>query len=169
MEFTMTKEEKTAYQKQYRIDHIEELTTKSKQRYADHKEEERAKCKQYRIDHKEELAAKKKQYYIDHKVEESAARQTVNGRYTKYKSGAKQRNLSFELSKDEFASFWQKPCSYCGGEISTIGIDRIDSNKGYIKSNCRACCSICNKIKLDHNIEFINAHMTKMLKNQGLI
>jgi hypothetical protein len=94
---------------------------------------------------------------------------TVKGRYTKYKECAKSRNHSFELTLEEFTSFWQIPCSYCGGEISTIGIDRIDSSVGYVFTNCRTACWFCNSMKLDHTIEEWQDQMYRILKHQGVI
>lgn len=44
-------------------------------------------------------------------------------------------------------SFWQKPCHYCGGAITTVGIDRIDNTKGYAMNNCVSCCRTCNIAK----------------------
>lgn len=74
--------------------------------------------------------------------------QTIKGRYNHYKTGAKQRGLIFSLTKEQFESFWQKPCYYCGGEINTIGLDRIDSSKNYTLNNIVPCCEKCNKMKL---------------------
>jgi hypothetical protein len=77
-----------------------------------------------------------------------------------YKRNAKNRNLSFELSKEEFLELTKQNCFYCGKEPSTIrknnsnngdyiynGIDRIDSSKGYTKENTVSCCSQCNMFK----------------------
>lgn len=36
-----------------------------------------------------------------------------------------------------------KPCTYCG-DTHLIGCDRIDNNKGHIKSNVVPCCYTCN-------------------------
>ena len=48
---------------------------------------------------------------------------------------------------EHFVSFWNKPCFYCGKEISTIGIDRVDNTKGYSVDNLVPCCTDCNKAK----------------------
>lgn len=60
---------------------------------------------------------------------------------------AKQRKLEYSLTHAEFMTFWQEPCFYCGDPIKTIGLDRIDSSKGYILDNLRACCRVCNRMK----------------------
>lgn len=44
-------------------------------------------------------------------------------------------------------SLWQKPCVYCGDEIVTVGVDRVDNAKGYVMDNVVPCCAICNSMK----------------------
>ena len=68
-------------------------------------------------------------------------------RFRNYKSGAKQRNYLFDLTFKEFMSHWQKPCEYCNSHIETIGLDRIDNNKGYSIDNIVSCCYTCNRGK----------------------
>ena len=75
----------------------------------------------------------------------------------------------FELTFEEFMFYWQKPCIYCGIEIETIGIDRINSSVGYKLDNCVPCCTRCNLVKLDYSMEETNRHLMRMLKHQGLI
>ena len=75
--------------------------------------------------------------------------QTIRGRYIHYKSGAKQRGLEFSLTLEQFELFWKKPCYYCGGEIETIGLDRVDNNIGYTMDNIVPCCITCNNMKRD--------------------
>jgi hypothetical protein len=92
-------------------------------------------------------------------------------RYAHYKEGADARRLSFELTGPEFWSFWQKPCTYCGSDIETIGLDRIDPSKGYIMENVTPCCSRCNEMKMaDDTVTWVS-HMKKILqhmeKNNG--
>jgi hypothetical protein len=83
---------------------------------------------------------------------------TPKGRFVTYKWGARNRGIAFELTFEQFVAFWQKPCHYCGGEIDTIGLDRIDSAKGYIVDNVVPCCSTHNLMKNDmtHD-QFVNA------------
>lgn len=95
--------------------------------------------------------------------------QTFNGRYNHYKKGAKRKHgraIAFELTKEEFATMWQKPCFYCGSPIKTIGIDRIDSNQGYFLKNCVSCCSTCNLMKLDNTAEEWLTHIRAILAFQ---
>lgn len=98
--------------------------------------------------------------------------------YTYYKGHVESHNKtsskykSFELSKDEFVKLIHSDCYYCGAapsdenvwnqsnkrqsdkeSVKINGIDRIDSNKGYIKGNCVPCCIQCNRMKLDYTKE----------------
>lgn len=74
-------------------------------------------------------------------------------RYATYKRGAVRRKLEFDLTLEEFSSFWNTNCSYCNDPIEGIGLDRKDNNKGYTKDNIVACCTVCNwmKHKMTHD------------------
>lgn len=80
--------------------------------------------------------------------------------FSLYKIAAKRRNLSFNLSFDEFIIFCKQNCYYCGsqslnkcivegnnGEFIYNGIDRVDNEKGYSLQNCVTACKICNRAK----------------------
>jgi hypothetical protein len=78
----------------------------------------------------------------------------INSRYSAYLKGANRRKYDFNISINDFMLFWQKPCEYCGDEIKTIGIDRVNNNKGYTIDNICSCCKTCNFLKgsLDKHI-----------------
>lgn len=72
------------------------------------------------------------------------------GTYAIYKSVAVKRNLTFDLTKDEFTAVCARECTYCGKQPSdahTNGIDRLDSSQGYTHGNVTACCGECNRMK----------------------
>ena len=90
--------------------------------------------------------------------------------FTHYKNNAKQRNIEWNLSEEEFKNIITQPCIYCG-EAPDItktssyrdkyekitGIDRVDTTKGYFKENCVPCCKMCNIMKNKFSKEaFIN-------------
>ena len=87
--------------------------------------------------HKEKIAARHKQYRETPEIREKKRlyaeswRKSPKGKYTWYKSKAKQRDIPFDLTFREFEMFWQKPCGYCGAAIKTVGLDRVDNDKGY--------------------------------------
>jgi len=68
-------------------------------------------------------------------------------RFSTYKASAKIRGISFTISFAEFMSFWDTPCYYCDSEVRGIGLDRVDSKKGYSPTNVRSCCPECNYSK----------------------
>ena len=114
--------------------------------------------RKYRQTHKEQ----RKEY--DRKY-----RQTYNGipekRYFLYRKGAKERGIKFKITIDYFKKFWQKPCCYCGNEIKTIGLDRIDNTRGYIINNLIPCCSKCNRMKGKLSQKEFIEHCKKIAKN----
>lgn len=66
---------------------------------------------------------------------------------------AQSRGLGFYLTFEQFMTFWQRPCAYCGDAIATIGLDRIDNGACYGVANLRACCTRCNQMKRDDTVE----------------
>jgi len=86
-----------------------------------------------------------------------------NTLYSKYKHGAKKRNLEWNLSVEQFENFISKNCYYCNSipkqtmysdankcqksKCIYNGIDRIDNNKGYTLENCVTSCKRCNYFK----------------------
>lgn len=64
-----------------------------------------------------------------------------------YKSRCKKNNIDWELTDEEAKDYFNSKCVYCNTLTNYNGIDRIDSNIGYIKENSVACCSTCNFMK----------------------
>lgn len=97
--------------------------------------------------------------------------------YCYYRTGAKNRNLEWNLTEEQFKTLIKGNCVYCGSEAinrKTVsykneyekinGIDRIDSKKGYNIDNCVSCCSKCNLMKSDFTKnDFLN-HISKIYK-----
>jgi hypothetical protein len=84
--------------------------------------------------------------YAKYTLSESQLRRN----YTRLKSAAKVANREMNLSLNDFAEIrTDNACVYCGDILpkTSYGIDRKDSSLGYIKGNCVACCSICNRAK----------------------
>jgi hypothetical protein len=104
---------------------------------------------------KEQILKRQKAYYESNK-------QTPAFKFSQLKQGAKDRNKGWSLSFDQFMEFWQADCSYCGDPIPTIGLDRIDSSKGYELGNVRPSCGICNWMKLDLTEEEFMLHIAKI-------
>lgn len=93
----------------------------------------------------------------------------IEKKYNDYRLGAKTRGISFELTPAMFGVHWQKPCSYCGAEIKTVGLDRVDSSIGYTESNVTPCCSMCNWMKLKKTAQQYVDHCVRVAKHCGCI
>lgn len=85
---------------------------------------------------------------------------SFNQLYRAYRNKAYKRGIEFSLSKDEFRELVNKPCYYCClppsgimsgygyyGEYVYSGIDRVDSQNGYVIGNVVPCCKFCNPAK----------------------
>ena len=96
----------------------------------------------------------------------------LNKRYLTYQTRAKKKKINFELTKEEFDNITNQPCLYCGEYTEgkeNVGIDRIDSNKGYIKGNCVPCCVNCNLGKYTSNVSVWLKRMRKISERFQLI
>ena len=93
------------------------------------------------------------------------------GRYHTYRKGARARNINFNLTQDEFKSITSQICYYCGEYSGTYfdekysGIDRVNSLLGYDIDNVVPCCNMCNKMKLDYNLNIWINKMKQILKH----
>lgn len=87
------------------------------------------------------------------------SRRVANG----YRSNARTRGISWDITVEQVSDIVQQPCFYCGASNSNImtmarmgheevlsynGIDRIDPAKGYTINNIVPCCGSCNTAKL---------------------
>lgn len=90
---------------------------------------------------------------------------TPTRRYKHYRSAAKQRDIGFELTFEEFQEFWGQPCYYCADSIETVGLDRVDSSIGYVFFNVVSCCKKCNFAKHLMNEDEFVAHCEKIVNN----
>jgi hypothetical protein len=98
--------------------------------------------------------------------------------YKKHKISSSNRNIESKLSYEEFKNLIKLYCDYCGNPPSNMfkyakqgetryfyysGIDRIDSDKGYIITNC----VYCNRAKgtMDRECFF---ELIKMIYNKNL-
>ena len=95
-----------------------------------------------------------------------------------YKNNAKRRNLNFTLTNEQCKAIFEEACYYCGSmpekaafsspenmtkegmEHSKFiynGIDRLNSDAGYSLENSVSCCSFCNWMKREYEVDiFIN-------------
>ena len=92
---------------------------------------------------------------------------TPRGKYIDCKKSASRYKKSFNLTFKEFVTFWKKPCFYCGFMVKTIGLDRINSNKGYTRNNLVSCCKMCNFMKRAHSKYKFLSQCLKIVKYQN--
>lgn len=65
-----------------------------------------------------------------------------------YKRGAKNKGVSFELTKSDFETLVNGDCEYCHRSPTTwFGIDRVVPSEGYVLGNVVSCCWDCNNDK----------------------
>jgi hypothetical protein len=80
--------------------------------------------------------------------------------YDGYKKKANLKQFVFQLTTEQFYNIINNPCYICGKLPSPLhknGIDRFDSNIGYVLENCRCCCGECNYMKNNYEYDaFIN-------------
>jgi hypothetical protein len=106
--------------------------------------------------------------------------------FNSYRGSARRRNLEFNLTPESFQEMATKPCHYCGAESYSMGkgnyrkdspqesidhsrfiytgIDRIDSDKGYVEGNIVPCCKKCNLGKHIMTDEEFKSWITKVFK-----
>lgn len=100
------------------------------------------------------------------KSENSLYNEGSNVLFNNYKSSALRRGHEFSINRDIFQILTSSNCYYCNRTPSSIsrrgsktldkdkiyhynGLDRKDSNKGYVENNVVTCCQICNLAKSD--------------------
>lgn len=130
--------------KQILKENEQQIKERNRRHYLAHREERLRWQKRYAETHKEQISVYGKAYQREYFKK---TQHTVGHRYKAYKGDAKRRSFEFHLSFEEFSSFWQQPCEYCGATIDTIGIDRKDNSGHYNIDNCVSCCRICNFAK----------------------
>ena len=83
-----------------------------------------------------------------------------------YRNGCPRRNLSFNITLNEFVELTHNNvCYYCGQKSHNkdyVGVDRVDSAIDYDLNNCVPCCDICNRMKSNYDQDFFLTHITKI-------
>ena len=81
-------------------------------------------------------------------------------KYYQIRANARKSGKDCELSLNDIKKLLPSICIYCG-DIAK-GLDRLDSSKGYIKSNVKPCCTICNKAKQSLSVKEFMTHIEKI-------
>lgn len=114
-----------------------------------------------------------------HPLKKQNGEAAFNMLWRRYTKNAKEKNLQFNLTINEFKNITQQHCYYCNkppiqnvkhknltnGNYSHNGIDRKNNMLGYILENCVACCTECNYFKKDKDHETFLALIEKIHNN----
>jgi hypothetical protein len=142
------REQWQAYNRKYYLANKEKVRDTNKKYASENREALLKYQKENYLANRDAILERNRQHYHNnkelHQKWNGKYRKTAVGKYSAYKRAANGRKIEFKLSFDEFASFWGKPCAYCGDPIKTIGLDRMDSAAGYEVGNVVPCCSHCN-------------------------
>lgn len=119
---------------------------------------------------KEKFRIIRKEHYNQHKVEilkyqkerYEKSIQLSENRYFRLKNGPKTIAATFNLSLEHFIDLTSQKCTYCdqyspGKEY--VGIDQLIPGQGYTLGNSISCCSVCNRMKLDHSVADFLSHV----------
>lgn len=150
------KEKLKEYYKQWYRNNIDKVKKYRKE----NKDKIQEKSKIYREKNKEKIKQNWKEWY------EKNPERSIKRRFTDAKRKAKLRNKEWALSFDEYQLLIGQPCYYCNYKLGervrrASGLDRINSNIGYVPGNCVSCCYKCNIIKG----QFLTSEETKLVVN----
>jgi len=72
--------------------------------------------------------------------------------FSRAKASAKSRKIEFSLSKKEYIDLIESKCYFCNDELENgkgrgIGLNRIESDKGFIIGNVLRACGFCSIIR----------------------
>lgn len=71
-------------------------------------------------------------------------------RFVDLRRDAEKRGYEFSLMFVEYEFLMSAPdCVYCGAEVSTGGLDRVEASVGYTFKNVVVSCCVCNQMKSD--------------------
>ena len=98
----------------------------------------------------------------------------INIHHWQYKHRSGKKEITFNLTMEDFILITSSDCYLCGKETSDIhknGIDRVDSCReiGYIVGNMLPCCTDCNMMKNKYTLyEFISKLYKIYIKRNNL-
>lgn len=100
--------------------------------------------------------------------------------YCSYVKRARVKGLDWSLDENDFLAITSQQCFYCGSLPSNVsksgvysgdyvynGIDRINSELGYVSGNAVSCCAVCNRAKSDMALEDFLAWIEKFRRPRG--
>lgn len=88
--------------------------------------------------------------------------------YCEYHHSAQKRGIPFEITQEQFLRCLRNArCYLCGvsDKMTYLGIDRVNSLKGYSVSNIEPCCATCNYMKNNTSLKDFLNHLHKISKH----
>jgi len=101
----------------------------------------------------------------------ATVRNNIRPQYSAYIKGAKERNLEFNITFEQYEILVKNHCYYCNAiqERGFNGIDRKASHIGYLIENCVSCCQMCNYMKGPLSVTVFINRIEHILTQQNLI
>lgn len=143
------KQKQADQNKKYRLENPEKIKEIQDAYYKEHREARILNATNW-VKNNKEKALETRRLYM----------KTPKGRLNSTKSSARTRKIEYRLKDEEALSILNQRCFYCNSS-DPVGIDRMDSSKGYTLDNSTACCSMCNYMK--------NVYTKEMFINQCIV
>ena len=106
---------------------------------------------------------------------------TWKNQYSMLKGRQHAKEKGFDITFEQFIEISKRNCYYCNSEptktkghrswstyILTNGLDRIDSEVGYLYNNVVACCTYCNSAKREKSQEDFYLWIARLIKYQKI-
>ncbi len=87
-----------------------------------------------------------------------------NAKFYRFISECKNRNINYEITEDIYNWIIKQPCTYCKNYFDNgcRGIDRINSEIGYVLGNITPSCYTCNIMKNTLSKDDFFSHLKKI-------
>lgn len=103
----------------------------------------------------------------------AVAIRTPKARFSDCKRYAKNKNLVWNITFEQFCESIKQTCHYCAGALpqTKTGMYRKDNEKGYTLDNVVPCCYACNQIRsnsftYDEFVEFSKTDLFKRISDR---
>ncbi len=161
---------KKAYDRQYRVEHREELLAYDRQYRAEHREQGRAYNRQWREEHQEERREQRKvtdrEYRQAHRTERTAyqrqwyhenlerACRNARGRNRLYRARKRGAKIG-EVDEQKLFALYGEACIYCGAKdnLTLDHVVALNAGGPHCEDNLVVACLPCNSSKQDKPLE----------------
>jgi hypothetical protein len=144
------------------------LTKRTEQEKQEKREERKRKQAEYQKLHRDKANERNREYKIRKRLGiRLPTKHKWQTRFKDLKRKCTTKNIQLELTSLYFRDLISRSCWYCNtpGE-PYVGIDRIDSEKGYLIDNCLPCCSMCNYMKNVYDRDKFLEQVKKIYENK---